>query len=68
MSGLSAYLLIVRVKFPRFFMLSNDDLLIILADTKHIVNIQPHLKKVFDNLNLLKFTDEQYDEIEGMIS
>jgi hypothetical protein len=49
-------------------MLSNDDLLIILADTKHIVNIQPHLKKVFDNLNLLKFTDEQYDEIEGMIS
>lgn len=63
--SLSDYLNSKKISFPRFYFISDDDLLSILGQADPVA-IQPHLMKLFDNCKMLIF--ERSKTIKGMVS
>ncbi|KAG7197921.1 hypothetical protein KM043_016158 [Ampulex compressa] len=56
--GLSDYLETKRIIFPRFYFLSDDELLEIVAQSRNVRAVQPHLKKCFENMMELRFEND----------
>ncbi|XP_078053365.1 dynein heavy chain 2, axonemal kl-2 [Augochlora pura] len=52
--ALEQYLETKRHVFPRFYFISNDDMLEILANSRKPELIQPHIKKLFENIKSLQ--------------
>jgi len=64
--SLNDYLEEKRGIFARFYFLANEDLLMLLAQTKEPRAVQPHMDKCFEGIYRVMFSEK--DEVYGMIS
>ena len=66
--SLEDYLQTKRKAFPRFYFLSNDELLKILSQTRNPRAVQDYLNKCFDGIKTISFLNGSSNEITKMIS
>lgn len=65
--ALGEYLERERASFPRFYFVGDEDLLEIIGNSKDILRILKHLKKMFAGISTLKL-DDDLTQIQGMAS
>ncbi|EIW86375.1 dynein heavy chain protein 1 [Coniophora puteana RWD-64-598 SS2] len=65
--ALGEYLERERSSFPRFYFVGDEDLLEIIGNSKDILRIMKHLKKMFAGISTIRL-DEGLTEIQGMAS
>ncbi len=65
--ALGEYLERERSSFPRFYFVGDDDLLEIIGNSKDILRIMKHLKKMFAGIATIMLDDE-LSQIQGMAS
>ena len=66
--SLEDYLQTKRKAFPRFYFLSNDELLKILSQTRNPRAVQDYLNKCFDGIKTINFVNLASNEIIEMVS
>ncbi len=65
--ALGEYLERERSSFPRFYFVGDEDLLEIIGNSKDILRIMKHLKKMFAGISTVSL-DEGLTQIQGMAS
>ena len=65
--ALGEYLERERASFPRFYFVGDEDLLEIIGNSKEILRIMKHLKKMFAGISTIML-DDDLTQIQGMAS
>lgn len=65
--ALGEYLERERSSFPRFYFVGDDDLLEIIGNSKDILRVMKHLKKMFAGISTIML-DDDLTQIQGMAS
>lgn len=57
--GLNDYIDKKKTVFPRFYFISQEDLIEIISQTKDLNKIKDNLKKIFDNIHFIELKDDR---------